>query len=494
MSQFERLPVEILTHIFQLAAWRPVTVSEDDERWTISRVCRSWRNIVLNTPGLWTEINVDLIDSDNLTDPIHAALILSTAFRASADSDMPLHLTLQNWPEMDIQALPLLNVLAEHIWGCSSLIIDTTKVFEHRVDGISVFSFLRVSSPPSQLRILTLMDNYRPEQFDYPDDSNVALTYSLIPHLNQLHSLKIRGLPAFCDGDSVPPFPWEQIRYLEVKEFTRNQITEILRRCSNLETLVIHEDSFVNPGVLDDALEPVRVNSLRRLCIPAFYGPYPSSRVHHLSALLHIPNLQSLEIPGLSLFSDTEFIVDLIERSQCNLTSVDIDVVYCTDVTVERLLRLAPHCTNLVLRGQLSSYLFDSIASRGLVPDLQYLSVRFPKDYGRAIGIYPLLQPILNAAKALQSLSTLYIDTYKEALDESEGLASEGTLRFALQINSTPFSEHARSSRWLFKELRPTRIQDLRDTLSHAFISAAREASSRSADILREVFDCLFAG
>ncbi|TFK40640.1 hypothetical protein BDQ12DRAFT_601305 [Crucibulum laeve] len=46
-----RLPIEILAHIFVLG-------SEDDFMFpvTVSHVCRSWRNIALNTPSLWRRI------------------------------------------------------------------------------------------------------------------------------------------------------------------------------------------------------------------------------------------------------------------------------------------------------------------------------------------------------------------------------------------------------------------------------------------------------
>ncbi|KAL0056685.1 hypothetical protein AAF712_016710 [Marasmius tenuissimus] len=93
--------------------------------------------------------------------------------------------------------------------------------------------------------------------------------------------------------------------------------------------------------------------------------------------ILRLPGLEELEVDNTACVNaDFVMIVDLVERScPTRLRSISIGEVYLNDLTVLRLLRLAPGVTHLTLRGYLFPHLLEHIMSEGLLLKLSHLSI-----------------------------------------------------------------------------------------------------------------------
>nr|GAT47688.1 predicted protein [Mycena chlorophos] len=100
------LPVEITAAIFQhcCSDSRP-TVAPRDCPLLLLRVCRSWHAIAVSTPGLWSDIDIQLRGGDISA---LARVVDSWLHRAGA---LPLTISLEaadNWRRVDAPALPSL--------------------------------------------------------------------------------------------------------------------------------------------------------------------------------------------------------------------------------------------------------------------------------------------------------------------------------------------------------------------------------------------------
>ncbi|KAK7026528.1 hypothetical protein VNI00_015609, partial [Paramarasmius palmivorus] len=425
-----------------------------------------WRNIMLHTPLLWDDISLDVWSKDpisgeiysgtnnlHIKDPLRASELLSTALLASAQRS--LHVTF----------------------------VDA-RTFHHLIDNVSIFSW-RLASEASHLEVLELVDQYDPFQFEYPSEANVALTQSLVPHLTNLHTLILRALPAFCDQDLelVPPFPWHQITHLEIECFTRDDIVDVLSRCSRLRALVLREDYFADFEDIApwDIIEPVHLETLRHLRIP------------HVALS---PALESIEVPRIWVYSDLEIVRDIVLRSGCDLKTIDVDMLHISDVSVERLLKLTPNLNKLVFRGQVSPYLFGLMKSNKMVPNLRELYVLFAEDQSGTVGLpLPPLGAIFDAARSLRCLRSLHVETCKEALtgdllgDDSYKLPLDFEIPGVIIRVDTPlYSELVAKFKLYFRDVKKNLLQVFTDTFLNTFHGAAHVPSSRIAEIVRENF------
>ncbi|KAK7014798.1 hypothetical protein VNI00_019249 [Paramarasmius palmivorus] len=508
-SRCNRLPVEILARIFRFSILRPVAIYEPEERWTICRVCRYWRNIMLHTPLLWDDISLDVWSKDpisgeiysgtnnlHIKDPLRASELLSTALLASAQRS--LHVTFVCGPPTNVAWLPVFSVLMEHMRRIRSLKVDA-RTFHHLIDNVSIFSW-RLASEASHLEVLELVDQYDPFQFEYPSEANVALTQSLVPHLTNLHTLILRALPAFCDQDLelVPPFPWHQITHLEIECFTRDDIVDVLSRCSRLRALVLREDYFADFEDIApwDIIEPVHLETLRHLRIPVIHANSQLTSAHLLSTLLYLPALESIEVPRIWVYSDLEIVRDIVLRSGCDLKTIDVDMLHISDVSVERLLKLTPNLNKLVFRGQVSPHLFGLMKSNKMVPNLRELYVLFAEDQSGTVGLpLPPLGAIFDAARSLRCLRSLHVETCKEVLtgdllgDDSYKLPLDFEIPGVIIRVDTPlYSELVAKFKLYFRDVKKNLLQVFTDTFLNTFHGAAHVPSSRIAEIVRENF------
>ncbi|EEB98247.1 hypothetical protein MPER_02282, partial [Moniliophthora perniciosa FA553] len=74
ISYIHRLPSEILSEIFLLAARRKTDIVDSDHvpalnplnphavPWILRRVCRQWRQVVESTPQIWRAVDVHITD------------------------------------------------------------------------------------------------------------------------------------------------------------------------------------------------------------------------------------------------------------------------------------------------------------------------------------------------------------------------------------------------------------------------------------------------
>ncbi|KAK1233765.1 hypothetical protein PQX77_003064 [Marasmius sp. AFHP31] len=120
-------------------------------------------------------------------------------------------------------------------------------------------------------------------------------------------------------------------------------------------------------------------------------------------------------------------IMEMVDRSSCQLRSISISSIGLNEIVVENLLRIVgAQVTEITLEGHLSGYIFTRIsdASDPLLPSLKHIKV--VQEYPKCIvpcELYPPLPAVLDAAHSRQLSLDLevYLDNpHAHMLDEME--------------------------------------------------------------------------
>ncbi|KAL0568925.1 hypothetical protein V5O48_013045 [Marasmius crinis-equi] len=191
---------------------------------------------------------------------------------------------------------------------------------------------------------------------------------------------------------------WPQLTKLELPD--RVDIPSILALglCKNLHTLIIAMPWQLLHFPDDDlvpSLPPIHLDRLQKLRVALDLDPEVSNvPITHwtetrapiptipsiICNALTVPHLSHLELStSITLNSDIDSIIALIQRSSCKLNSIVIEGMLLMDVTIERLLRAVscPTITSLSLSGLPIPYLFDAMRDDPdhFLPNLEHLSV-----------------------------------------------------------------------------------------------------------------------
>ncbi|KAF7296676.1 F-box domain-containing protein [Mycena chlorophos] len=211
LSPFHTLPTELAVQIFAevigRAPWphepqpvnarHPRFVSEEMEAaFTLSAVCSSWRNIVIQTPVLWTQ---GLLFKVALAKESYIRFVEHILQRSDP---LPISISLDNYPgppprgsAADAGAQELLRVLitAAHRW----------EQFNCGLDDSFLFPFLSESQPLNHLKSLYLYHN-----------SNEGARIKAFLNASALREALVSFITLPSGQPTVPLLPWGQLQLL----------------------------------------------------------------------------------------------------------------------------------------------------------------------------------------------------------------------------------------------------------------------------------------
>ncbi|KAF7304335.1 hypothetical protein HMN09_00835300 [Mycena chlorophos] len=289
-SPIRTLPTELLLRIFSLCSQElESTFSHDFTSWSHltpqdhmkqlaridllrpSRVCYLWRTTILNTPSLWTAIQV------NLTEwvlPSHARKLTPLLEAAVARSgNSPLHLKLRSTAQA--YELPGLEFLANTAPRWRALTIWMSSTTSKRLNSLGI-----------TLPLLTRLEIHG-------ELLSEVTVFADAPHLQEV-TLRRSG------SKQPPKLPWSQLRVLNYEDGTAAELAAFMKLVAISENL--EAVSIMN---LDVSVQPVGL--YRVFCeIQSFSITLRNSRDHvsihattFLESLLHplmLSHLRDLRI------------------------------------------------------------------------------------------------------------------------------------------------------------------------------------------------------
>ncbi|KAJ7610219.1 hypothetical protein FB45DRAFT_1122198 [Roridomyces roridus] len=340
LSAVRRVLPELWNEIF-------ISASFAAPPWSLGLICRSWREMVLASPILWSYINVA---------PRRISMIETQLARSA---DVPLHISGNWWNAGDADETALLDLLLPHShrWATFSAQLMTYNAgLAPRLRGI-------------QGRIPRL------QKFVYINTTAVTHVSEDKTPLADAPSLR-EIILADADSTSASPrfaVPWAQITRCQGVFHIYIQF-QIVFAASNLVQCTMGGTDSLSPLSTDTAI--ARLPQLRRLCLSAGH------LLNHITA----PVLQDLRLEG-----QLNPALPFIQRSSCRLTKLVLDGGWMDDSRdiLLRVLELLPTLEHVVMdrfAGMNSSPTRFWEAMRlsdegdGVCPSLKYLACRWIRD------------------------------------------------------------------------------------------------------------------
>ncbi|KAJ7506562.1 hypothetical protein B0H11DRAFT_1971789 [Mycena galericulata] len=278
------LPSEIVCMIFQYciarSPWPPAANWRCPAPLIFLHVCRTWRDIALGDPSLWTTLRLrfdEYLSEDKKTHYRTPKQIMNFAIGwVRRTRGLPLSLTLEgNMLSClsKVQSVALIARLGPHV-----------KQLQLEMEGELYVDWRSVQTNSIRWPILETVEIMSADGFP-----NITRTFSLAPRLRQLSD----GAGDLSPSKSTPVAPWEQITYFYGAVESLRDCVEIFRRAENLEecslAFGVGEDDEVDIGV------PVLHHRLQKLSLSGF----ANYELEIILPLLTLPALRTLELPGL---------------------------------------------------------------------------------------------------------------------------------------------------------------------------------------------------
>ncbi|ESK97756.1 hypothetical protein Moror_17382 [Moniliophthora roreri MCA 2997] len=342
LSPIHRVPPEVLKNIFEYSCRiNHLNMGSLPPAMTLSAVCGRWRELVLNTPSLWSSISIDYLYWERGSCEFLNRLTCRFMERSRTS---PLTLNLEfcafDFNEADDDAISTVEAL---VHNCSRW-YDVTWCFRRQAMNNSMFAPIR-----GHLPMLQYLDIRADEEGSDEDE----LSWGLFSECPSLHSVSLAiGNPL---SDSID-LPWQRIMSLTIDAGAANpdDILRVLSICPSIRRLEL-------PSIYGFTIEPtvVRPSQLESLSITAY-------KSEHLSLLPHLttPRLSSIEICGGYLGRhfwgpdtwDECLFTSFLVRSSCTITSLHLRWLPITDTQVLPLLELLPSLRTLRLQECTRTY------------------------------------------------------------------------------------------------------------------------------------------
>lgn len=292
-APIKRLPPELLSRMFELAAREHQNLP-----WRISLVCRSWREVALATPSLWSNISIGHIlplgrlETSWPYNPLLPYRV-QTFLDRSRFADLVLKIDISKrdrYPDF----ATLVQRLEPHIWRCRSFFV--WGIDEPGVDVVRSLC-AKMLGPGARLRELSLCASSHFPMSNAP--SSPLPNHGSMPHL---HTLTLDGFRPSCVQVSLPSLRTLRFRTAHRSSGRRRRddtdcasFLQLLRSLAGLESLEIDSWGFTIPvmdalcfNLLPEKAPHLGVN-LKKLAL--VHG----SQHHHL-----LPLLDAVSFPRLS--------------------------------------------------------------------------------------------------------------------------------------------------------------------------------------------------
>ncbi|KAG1776999.1 hypothetical protein EV702DRAFT_1278879 [Suillus placidus] len=323
-SAFCRLPTEILIQIFlycmpETGHWTPAPYLAP---MLLTTVCRRWREVAVDMPGLWRRLRLEVGHGDWQ----QRAYCYDSCLKRSRGLQLSLRLECHNdWTELRSLLRPYVDQISSltlgFFSGTGALVMSDFRALEELVISTGGYGAKLAVIPslvqlPLNLRSLKLMDLWF-----YPE---MLMFTGSHPLMN----------PIMSGGN--PLASWVGLTNLEIAVCALGSLLHFLSMCPNLSSL-----TMVGISTTIRTSEPLVHSNLQSLHI---CGHLPSDSIVNLGLFnaITLPNLRALEVHGLGLWPHEEFKA-FLTRSQCPLESLIFGGgVLTTDQQVAEYVTLFP--------------------------------------------------------------------------------------------------------------------------------------------------------
>ncbi|KAJ8076658.1 hypothetical protein AAF712_000294 [Marasmius tenuissimus] len=336
LSPIQKIPPEILTEVFMFCAEDIDYPDTMEDMMTISMVCGRWRELALSVPALWSHIYLCLGVVPRDTGNYYPALRRYVETFLERSGNAPLTFTL-SWDQAES--------------GNLDMSVDEVSV-------TSIFDALRTNSSrvrALRLNVLTSIDDdrilkrlkasypsleYLDFSFLYRGASQQSTDIDFFGGVSALRSLSYR---CYAGWRVRLHFPWQQLNRLAIEDARSQELLPILAMCDNLRQLEITD-------LNDDPEEGMQggqqiLPNLQLLAISTSDEDALSAVLRHLT----VPRLESIKIRGLwsNFYSEQKVwtlasVRDLLTRSRCPVTSIELERVILLEYDTMSLLDLMP--------------------------------------------------------------------------------------------------------------------------------------------------------
>uniref|UniRef100_A0A0W0FK92 F-box domain-containing protein n=1 Tax=Moniliophthora roreri TaxID=221103 RepID=A0A0W0FK92_MONRR len=299
MGSTAPLPSELLAEIFKIN--RELDAQDKnilpETLITASAVCRFWREIILNTPALWSDIWVPFRLLKRLTSALEW---INLWLKHSGSDSCSLRVSIEFNDSFSV--FPVLDCIipyAKRLRSFRFLAIGDTSLSP---DALS--AHLRNVNAPclEELDVHFVgraqSSNWKHLLIEHPDPTITRGIFSFFASSPKVHTLTLRGV--------MVPFPLEQLTSLDLQNITvvdDRVIRDMAARCPALNRLALLLVTFTimsQANVTSGNTEPIYMPSLRTLII-GFDNPIVHSLMDaekHVLSFFLAPNLEYMEISG----------------------------------------------------------------------------------------------------------------------------------------------------------------------------------------------------
>ncbi|KAJ8073288.1 hypothetical protein PM082_020160 [Marasmius tenuissimus] len=399
-----KVPAEVLREIFLKLPKYTFDVSKPP--WTLTRVCRFWRQTALNEPNLWTDITFGLteLSQQRVTRCVQLLNIgqeraLGRLLRVQIHLPKSgLYYELSPW-EAFFHALQRL---------CARW-FSLEVISQDYVPLPTIFSLPTEESERPRLDCLEVLSLHIPIYAwkDRMDFNDILTWIAAAPRVRSLTLEKVSDLPASL----ATQLNWAQLTFLNFSNcwLIRGFFSEVAPKCIDLETFILDDSG----DTFDPALPVPTLPKLHTLQITNQSD----------CAYLTMPSLHTLSLPAADLdVFWVERIINMVDRSSCHLRSISIHRINLNDLDLETVLRtVGAQVVELTLKGQLfSDYLFTRIADtiNPLLPKLKLIKIVQDEhpDTQLPCELTPPLPAVLDAARSRRV--SLDLEVYPDNPDQ----------------------------------------------------------------------------
>lgn len=294
----------------------------------LSRVCKTWRNIVLTYPGLWSDVQLHI---HTIPFTIQAGTskfrpeLMILALERSQNHPLTISLTAT-----DLENNTKFEKAFEILHGASERWSDI------RLDGHLLYlmvqrnptHWIARNRPMHLLQKLTLL---RARHCDSLLGTLMGLSSGDLPSLTHLTLELYSGISSLAGKESSRGFPWSQLTHLCLKDgavnawMEKGSIDDFLRQIPNIQDLTI-------APLFNSARRGKPAAVLRRLKTFSFtleygIGTTDESALSSALSFVKAPNLENLKV---SIYSERDVkiaeacIPPFLERSGCTLKRVSL--------------------------------------------------------------------------------------------------------------------------------------------------------------------------
>lgn len=426
-----RLPLEILARIFiHYVEGKKYIYMCVSARAVLCAVCRTWRNIAISTPLLWTSFSLVIRPGDT-----RDIVEMSATWLPRAGS-LPMFVEVRNLGVMIPQAL--IDVLSLHSANWQDVDLTLWPIELMRLTDAS-------SDSTWQLPLLRTLDLHAL----ISTERDVSI--SVFADAPQLRCIRLKNL-----GPLDVTLPWAQITACQSRGRSVHDALDLLAVCPRLlewDLEIFHGDVSTRGIYCSPELCSLRIGVQALTVIILDHLSLPSLRD------LRVAWTGSVQASTLSLY-----LVPLITRSACSLQGLELLFAMdsISDSDLIDCLRAVPTVTDLTLHfGRSTSNVTDNVllhlthggARQCLLPNLLHVEFDLHRSPCTSVGLLSMARSrcvryteggLPRPVAQLQTLSLLSVGFQLDAVSTKalEAIASDSGLK--LNVSSKSFAHKER--------------------------------------------------